>query len=209
MAHLQTAAVGRRGRAWSSPRGNFMASYLGWPARDISEFPQISFVAALALYDVLNRYTDAPALKWPNDILCDGRKISGILLETVQFQARFGIVAGIGVNLAHTPPMSELEDRALAPVSLRELGADVAPETFLNELAYSFDARYRHWNAHGFAGVRDAWLARASGLGQRLTARLPDREHTGTFEDVSHNGSLVLRTKSQVLEIPAADIYDP
>jgi BirA family biotin operon repressor/biotin-[acetyl-CoA-carboxylase] ligase len=204
LARRQTAARGRRGRAWSAPMGNFGASLLFRP----EGAPALrSFVAALGLFDAMVAVTGRPelfTLKWPNDVLLSGRKLAGILLET---GAGGTLIVGVGVNLAGAPDPEALEPDALRPISLREAtGVAIAPEELLDLLAPAIDAWERRLAAEGFAPLRAAWLARAARLGEALVARLPGRSITGRFETVDESGALVLATASGRLALPAADI---
>lgn len=209
LALEQTAARGRRGRSWFHPKGNFAATYLSYPDKPIAELPQMSFVTALALSDAIATQTGTSVqLKWPNDLLMGRRKVSGILLETAQTTTRFGLITGVGVNLKTSPPHEELEMSSLSPTSLyEETGTLVEPTEMLNLL----DKATRHWEAiwltQGFSPIREAWLARAIGLQTRITARLPNAEHEGIFEDIDETGSLVLKTRETRLVLPAADVY--
>jgi len=205
LARRQTAARGRRGRAWSAPAGNFGASLLMRPPG----LPALrSFVAALGLFDAMVAVTGRPelfALKWPNDVLLSGGKLAGILLET----GRGGtLVIGIGVNLAGSPDPARLEPGAVRPVSLRAAtGLVIAPEEFLDLLAPALQAWEDRLLADGFAPLRAAWLARATRLGEEITARLPDRAITGRFETVDETGALVLATAAGRVALPAAEVY--
>lgn len=207
----QTAARGRRGRAWAHPAGNFAAT-LVLPVNDPQAAALRSFVAALALHEALVSLTGRPepfALKWPNDVLLNGGKLAGILLEGLSAGGRIaGLAIGIGVNLAEVPGVSAVEPGALRPVSLaQETGARVTPHDLLAALAPA----YARWEAQvstfGFAPIRTAWLARAARLGQTLTARLPTEEITGTFREVDEEGRLVLETLQGLRRIAAGDIF--
>ena len=170
----------------------------------------MSFVSALAVFDTASKYAkqQSLSLKWPNDLLLNGAKLSGILLETVQHNGRFGLIIGIGVNLVHGPVEDLLEARSLPGATLVECSEDeIAPEEFLIGLANAMEHWQSRWMSEGFVPIREAWLSRATGLGSQITARLPDREYEGVFEDVDEVGSLVLRTKSSVVVLPAADVY--
>lgn len=171
-----------------------------------------SFVAALALYDACVAVTgrsDGFALKWPNDVLLNGGKLAGILLESAgQGTAMAYLAIGIGVNLVAAPEADKVEARALRPVSLlSETGAQVDPESFLGHLALAYAAREDQFVTYGFAPVRTAWLDRAARLGQVITARTGTTETTGTFETVDASGNLVLLTAQGRVSIPAADVF--
>ena len=207
LAHRQTAARGRRGRAWVSPPGNFSATLLIRPDGGAPAFALRSFVAALALRDALVAATgraDLFALKWPNDVLLAERKLAGILLE-----ASGGALAiGFGVNLAAAPGLSEVEPEAVPPVALAEAtGVRIGAEAFLDLLAPSFARWEARLTRDGFAPLREAWLGHAARLGQPITARLPGCEVSGAFETIDETGALVLGTASGRIALPAAEIH--
>ncbi|MCL6283960.1 biotin--[acetyl-CoA-carboxylase] ligase [Ruegeria sp. 2012CJ41-6] len=212
LAHRQTAARGRRGRAWANPSGNLAATLVMRPFGTTENAALRSFIAALALFDACVAVTgraDGLALKWPNDVLLNGGKLAGILLESAgQGQGVSYLAIGIGVNLAEAPSAAQVEAGAVRPVSLlSETGALVAPEDFLTELAAAY-ARYEtQFQSYGFEPIRQAWLARAARLGEVITARTSTSETVGTFETVDGQGNLVLLTAKGRVSIPAADIY--
>ena len=203
----QTAARGRRGRAWVNPVGN-LAATLVMPLEDAPELRALrSFVAALALFDAIAEVTgrvDGLSLKWPNDVLLNGGKLAGILLESLGPC----LSVGIGVNLVSAPDAGEVEAHAVRPVSLlSETGVDVAPEVFLDVLTAAY-ARYEaQFQTYGFAPIREAWLSRAARLGEVITARIGTTEVTGTFETVDAEGQIVLGTARGRQAIAAADIF--
>ena len=204
MALSQTAARGRRGRAWAAPAGNFGATLLMRPPGDAA---LRSFVAALGLFDAMVAVTGRPelfALKWPNDVLLGGRKLAGILLEAVNGGA---LAVGIGVNLASAPEPDTLEAGAVPPVSLRAAtGLAVDPGDFLDLLAPAVAAWEDRLADEGFAPLRTVWLARATRLGEPIVARLPGRTLEGRFETLDARGALVLATDAGRVVLPAADI---
>lgn len=211
LARRQTAARGRRGRAWSSPEGNFAASLLIHPQGGPAAAALQSFVAALALADTLADFAPGAdvALKWPNDVLLAGRKVSGILLESSGAGRGLAhLVIGIGVNLAAAPPAAALEPGAVPAVALAEVtGRAPDPEDFLDRLAPAV-ARWQHrLDTEGFAPLRAAFLARAARLGQEITARTGRETLTGRFDGLDDTGALLLATAAGLRAIPAADIY--
>lgn len=207
LALEQTAARGRRGRAWSTPRGNFAATLVMARPEDPGTAALRSFVTSLALYEALVAVTGRPgdfALKWPNDVLLKGGKLAGILLESLGAH----LVIGIGVNLAHAPPAGALEPGALRPVTLAGEGATrIAPEDFLDTLAAAYALREAQFRAHGFAPIRRTWLEHAARRGERIRARTMRDEITGIFEDVDARGHLILRTEQGRVPIAAADVF--
>lgn len=209
----QTAGRGRRGRVWNDPKGNFAGTLLLHPNQPPDQVALRSFVASLALYDAfvaVTGRTDGLSLKWPNDVLLNGGKVAGILLESVGIAA--GAVShlaiGFGVNLAHAPDNAQVETRATSPVSvMSQTGAAVDPEGFLDALAPAYARWELQFVTYGFEPIRTAWLARAARLGEVITARTMRDETTGTFETVDSAGNLVLNTAIGRTAIPAADIF--
>lgn len=210
MARRQSAGRGRRGRAWADPAGNLAATLVLWPEEDAATAALRSFVAALALYDAVAAVTGRPealALKWPNDVLLNGGKLAGILLESAGAGGRLDHLAiGIGVNLAGVP--DAVEPSGLRPVSLAgETGVAVTQDAFLAELAAAYARHEARFQVEGFAPIRADWLARAARLGETLTARTGNTETRGRFETVDSAGNLVLSTPQGRAVIPAADVY--
>jgi BirA family biotin operon repressor/biotin-[acetyl-CoA-carboxylase] ligase len=209
-AESQTAGRGRRGRAWVSEPGNLYASLLLTEPAPAATAAQLCFVAALALHDAVleSCHGLAPAdlkLKWPNDLLLGGRKIAGILVAGVSLAGGRGAAAiGFGVNCRHHPEGVEFPAADLA-----RCGFSVSPMDLLTALGRSMRYRLDEWDRGGnFSAVRSAWLARASGVGQAIEVRLPDRALSGTFEAVDADGALVLKHADGKREtINAGDVF--
>lgn len=206
LSRVQTAGRGRRGRAWVAPVGNFTASYATRWTRGAEAAAQVSFVAALALDRALSSVVEPArlALKWPNDVLLDGGKLAGILLESSGAASDMGLVVGIGINLIAAPPADQLEDGARPAVAL---DGSVTPEGFLDRLAPNFDEVMTQFCTYGFAPIRAAWLARAAHLGQSIVARTGRDTRRGVFEGIDERGALLLREDGMLYSIDAADIY--
>ncbi|MEO0894424.1 MAG: biotin--[acetyl-CoA-carboxylase] ligase [Pseudomonadota bacterium] len=212
MAEKQTAARGRRGRGWAMPEGNFAATLVLQPDEPADQVALRSFVAALALFDALVAVTgraESFALKWPNDVLLNGGKLAGILLESAgSGDAARHLLIGIGVNLTSAPEISEVDTGAVRPVAvLSETGIALKPDAFLDHLAAAYAAWEHQFVTFGFAPVREAWLVRAARLGEVITARTGTTETTGTFETVDETGRLVLKTPGGRQAISAADVF--
>ncbi|MDP5104285.1 MAG: biotin--[acetyl-CoA-carboxylase] ligase [Erythrobacter sp.] len=167
VAFRQTAGRGRQGREWFDGTGNFMGSTLVALREDDPPPASLSFVAALAVRDAAQAALDGGsgiALKWPNDVLLNGGKLSGILLEMV----RGYIVVGIGVNLARAPQLPDRQTAALADVI-----APPAVEDFAASLAEHFARRLAQWRAQGLSAT----------LGQFLTASIHAQGSPVTVHD--------------------------
>ena len=206
LANEQSEGVGRRGRAWSSQRGNFSATLLMPIFEGLSTVALHSFVASLALRDALVYITDAPEkfdLKWPNDVLMEGGKVAGILLETCGINSSH-LSIGIGVNLAILPELDKVEEGSTPP---RCLNGIIEPSNFLKILAHFFSIREIQFKSYGFASIRTDWLQNAARLGEIITARLSNNEITGIFETVDEQGGVVLQAGDTRHVIHAADIF--
>jgi BirA family biotin operon repressor/biotin-[acetyl-CoA-carboxylase] ligase len=207
-AAVQTAGRGRRGRAWSTERGNLAATLLMTTDLAPAEAAQISFVAALAAAELADACLGAGAakLKWPNDVLVFGRKAVGILVESGgRPDGRLWLAVGIGVNLAHAP--TDVERPATAFAEHMASGAP-QPLEALEVLATAFERWRRLWATQGFAPVAQGWTARAHGLGARCEARLPNRTISGVAEGLDLDGALRLRLDDGALErITAGDVF--
>ncbi len=212
LAERQSAGRGRRGRAWISPVGNLTCTLLLRPQCSPAKAGELSFVAGLALHDATTSLVSPEgvgevALKWPNDLLIAGKKASGILLES-ESDGRTDVAwlaIGIGLNLAHYP-----EDTPYPATSLKAQGGTVPSiEDVLVALATAFDRWFLLWKApEGFATVRKAWLARARGLGEKITVRLGDETLEGVFEGIAHDGALQLRLDGgSIRSISAGDVF--
>lgn len=208
----QTSGRGRRARAWASPRGNFHGTLLMFPTERPDQVALRSFAAALALREALVTLTGLPeafSLKWPNDVLLNGGKLAGILLEATSAGAGVQALAiGIGVNLIAHPDPSLMEPGALPAVSLlSETGLRITPEVFLDHLAPAYARREALFTAQGFAPLREAWLAHAARLGETIRARTGKDTQLGVFDTIDSQGNLILMTATGRLEIPAAEVF--
>lgn len=213
MAQQQIKGRGRRGRPWTSSKGNFAATLVLFPREGLNKIALRSYVTALAVYEALAMVTTARptalALKWPNDVLLNGGKVSGILLETIVLQGGgMGLAIGVGVNLAKVPERIRLEARAALPVSvLGETGVEVEPANLLEALAAAYARFEMQFVSYGFAPIRQAWLARAAHLGETITARAGGREITGRFDTIDETGQLVLYNAKGRQVVVAADVF--
>jgi len=202
-AERQTGGRGRQGRTWVSPPGNLYTSTLVRLRPTDPEPASLALVAAVALDEAVRAHLGdgaVPTLKWPNDLLLGGAKLSGILLE----RGGDAVVIGVGVNLAHHP-----RDIDRIATSLAAHGAIVDPAIFQDTLAEVFARWLGIWRGQGLAPVRSRWLKRAHPPGTPLTARLPDDTAVeGLFDGLDPSGALVLRLADGGRRvIHAADIF--
>lgn len=210
-ADEQTAGRGRRGRAWASPKGNFYATACYGFDGSPEEAAKISFVAAIAAAKALKAYTltSQPSLKWPNDVLMEGRKIAGLLLEAKPGR----VLIGIGVNLISHPEggninathlLEHLDPAALSSDEPEFTGA----EGFLAIIARCFDKAFRNHLAYGFSATRADWTALATGLPGPVTVRLPHETFSGLAEALLENGALrVAAQDGTIRNVHAGDVF--
>lgn len=207
----QTAGRGRRGRAWTTGRGNLAASLLLVDPAPQAVAATISFVAGLALHRAIIDLTGpAPSaglkLKWPNDLLLAGRKVSGILVEGEKLaDGRFALAVGIGVNCRSHPE----EGTVHAAGDLVSAGVAVECEALFERLAVNMAEEIHRWDkGAGFADIRSAWLDRAFGVGEPITVNLADRSIEGRFDTLDDAGRLVLgRPDGGSETISAGDLF--
>ena len=210
-ADQQTAGRGRRGREWSSPLGNFYGTacykFDGTP----DQAAKLSFVAAIAVAKALSAYTVSvqPSLKWPNDVLMDGRKVAGLLLEA---KAGF-VLIGIGVNLVSHPeggnvPATHLLQHIDPSVLECDEPEFTGAEGFLAILSRCFEKAYRKHLAYGFSATRADWTELASGLLGPVTVRLSSETFTGEAESLLANGALRVRLQDGTMrDVHAGDVF--
>lgn len=201
-ADRQTGGRGRQGRAWVSPPGNFHGSTIVRMRATDPPAATLALVAAVAVAESVSVYL-APSrasIKWPNDVLIDGAKLAGILLE----RAGDAVVIGIGVNLAHHPAET---DRIATSIAAH--GAAPGPADFAQTLVEAFARWLGMWRGQGIAPVRARWLERAHPVGTALTVRLPAGDTIdGLFGGLDAGGALVLRLADGATRvIHAGDVF--
>lgn len=202
VADRQSAGRGRAGRQWSDGHGNFMGSTVARLLPGDPPAPTLSLVAGVALHRTLCRLVGAlpdMVLKWPNDVLIDGAKLAGILLE----RQGDAVVVGIGVNLAQAP---QLPDRPT--MALSGLGHTIARDAFAQSLADEWHTALANWHQHGWATLRQDWLTRAHPRGTLLSVRDPAAGTIiGAFAGLEPDGAALLRlADGQCRAIHAGDI---
>lgn len=211
VARRQTAGRGRRGRAWVSETGNLAATLLTRTHRPAHEAAQITFVAALAAAELLDAFAASSlvTIKWPNDVMLDGVKAVGILVESGPHpEGGLWLAVGVGVNLAHAPEGTERPAIALSSRLRPDIAYAPPIEAAAEVLAETFAAWEDRWNTLGFAPVLDGWTARTRGLFGPATARLEHETVSGMADGVEPDGALRLRlANGEIRRISAGDVF--
>lgn len=201
IAASQTGGYGRRGRAWMESAGNLyftmVQDFIG-----ATQLGYLPYVIGLALYDAVAEHLSDPLLlrlKWPNDVLIEGQKISGILIEVSDDK----LLIGIGVNVAMRPetdqPVACIDEYAASAMGV---------ETLLHDFLHHYALWLARAEQGGFAAIKADWLARAFMQGQEITARLANGTVlTGIFKDLDAHGALVLQGETAHHVITSADIF--
>ncbi len=211
-AKRQTNGRGRMGRSWVSAEGNFFVSVLLAPDVPLAKCPQLSFVAALAVAETLEAIVADPkdiACKWPNDILCAGKKLGGILLEAFSTtegaaKRRNWVAVGVGINIDSAP------EHVMFPATcLRDAGVEIiSAKIVLSRFMHHFIHRYDEWVNHGFENIEKDWVARAYHLGKPIEVIVGETQHEGTYMGIDGGGNLMLRdTKGKITTIAAGDVF--
>ena len=211
VAKKQTNGRGRVDRSWLDPSGNFSGSILIKIDEDLQSLALRSFVAALAVFDAIDQKISKKhelVIKWPNDLLLNGKKICGILLETRNFGTVSALVIGIGVNLLSSPNLDKNQNIIIKPGSiLGETGIKLDPIDFSELIADQYALRENQFRSMGFSKIREIWMDRATKLGKRIIARTPNVEYHGIFDSVDEKGQLILITNGEKKKIAAAEIF--
>ncbi|MGA9658099.1 MAG: biotin--[acetyl-CoA-carboxylase] ligase [Asticcacaulis sp.] len=200
MAREQTNGIGQHGKSWVGTKGNFMASRWEVMKIDIRSVPQLSFVTALAVYEMLRPVvpdTDPfMRIKWPNDILHRGRKLCGILVQTEPCSEpdHIGVVIGIGMNIRVAPVLE-----SYPTVALRDISPDAKPpepEALLHKLNGHLDGVLDLWRSKDFNAIAKAWLKRAYGVNRIVTVNSDDGQgpFSGQIVGLDPYGALEVKT---------------
>lgn len=207
MADTQTAGRGRRGRIWHSPPGNLYCSILLRPQCPPRDAANLSFAAALAVADaVLPLLPDGIDLrfKWPNDVLLNGKKVAGILIESEARGDELSYaVVGAGVNIASFPPDTEFPATSLDAAC----GASIPVREVMEAYFDGIRVWYGRWRGEGFAPLRKAWLARAAHIGETIEVRLASERVLGRFADLDETGALILESNAGRRAVTAGDVF--
>lgn len=211
-AEVQTAGRGRRGRSWSTGPGDLAATLLTTTSRPPAEAAQVSFVMALAVHELAASFAPPSLvkLKWPNDVLLAGGKVSGILIDSGRLKEKDGLwlAIGVGVNLAGAPSDLERPASAIADHLAGEAAAPPAADAALERLDQAFTRWMQVWDAEGFAAIAEAWTERAQGMGAPCQVRLDTEQFAGVAEALELDGALRVRlADGQVRRVSAGDVF--
>lgn len=211
VARRQTAGRGRRGRQWESQDGNLFSTLMQVTRKSPAEAAQVTFVAALAIADLLDAWAPASlvTIKWPNDVMLAGQKASGVLVESGAHESGgLWLAVGIGINLVSAPEGTERPATALAHHLRGDAASPPTIEAAAAKLAAAFHVWMTRWETLGFQPILDAWTARTAGLDGPAVARLGRETIEGRAEGVGPDGALKLRLADGSLRlISAGDVF--
>lgn len=212
-AFKQEEGRGRQGRSWISEKGNLYISLLLRPQKKLADYGQMAFVSALAVKDALILAEVKPQyiqIKWPNDILLEGRKISGLLLEAGKDQqgADF-LILGLGLNIFHAPEeRCKMADYAIGFRNTETQHQEYMIKHFRDVVLDRLNYRYSQWHKEGFSPLRSEWLSYAARLGESISVKLPQEVCEGIFESLDEQGALLLQEKSGITrKIHSGDVF--
>ena len=209
-AKRQTDGRGRMGRNWISSEGNLFVTILLAPHADLKKCAQLSFVAALAVAETLEGIVETPEhirCKWPNDVLCDSKKIGGILLESFSattLGAPNWVAVGIGINIDSAP------EHVMFPATcLRDAGVElISAKIVLSRFVHHFIGRYDAWANKGFSAIEEGWMERTYHLGKPIEVIVGETQFEGTYEGIDGAGRLLLRDrKGKIMPVVAGDVF--
>jgi BirA family biotin operon repressor/biotin-[acetyl-CoA-carboxylase] ligase len=206
IAAQQSSGRGRSGRIWQSPLGNLYFSFIH-KVQNKNLLEVISFLVATSLNQTARFFLPNKQVKienkWPNDLLIDGKKISGILIENKKSKfGEFDCVIGVGINLISSPV-----DIAYPATNFIELESSVERIQFLEKFLENFFILINKFQNFGFEPIRNLWIANAFRLKQEIILNLFNKKLSGIFEDIDKNGFLILRKKdSSKVTIDTAEI---
>ena len=208
-AMRQTQGRGRHGRQWDSPAGNLYCSLLLEPDVDPATAAELGFVLGISIRECIVNLVPANCVvrcKWPNDVLVDGQKIAGVLLEATARQHAIRVVAGIGINLVSHPV-----ETPYPATDLKSVGAENGNPALVLKAVMNAVFQWREtWMRQGFTAVREAWLERAAGLGEAIEVKLSERTLSGTFMSLNDSGALELCDADGIAHtVTAGDVFFP
>lgn len=194
----QSSGRGRQGRSWEGPMGNLYLSLALKPDIVPRNAGQIAFVAGMAVYETVRSLLGEDkniALKWPNDVLVDGCKIAGLLIE----KHEDFYILGIGLNILAPPDnaagLQEMSDKRLPVNPVRDMLLDI------------LSAYITRWEKEGFEVIREQWMRQAAFVNEEIKVRLPQETISGIFKGIDNKGALLLETDNQTQRIWSGDVF--
>ena len=205
VSETQHSGRGRRGREWHSPKGGIYISFILKPNVPPERAPQITLLSSVALVETLNSMKSKmnAKIKWPNDILISGRKISGILTELSSDMEKINyVVVGIGINLN-----TDLEDLPEKAASLKvEMGQEISVKLFLKSFFERYDIVYQEYLDNGIDQIIEKWKKNSDTLGKNVKIIGINETYDGLAKDIDENGALILKTKEKEIKVYSGDV---
>ena len=211
VAEFQTQGKGRKGRSWFSPAGKgIYVSFILRPRISPNEAPKLTLMASVAIAEAILACAPVDVvIKWPNDILIGGKKVAGILTEIkAEMDKIHHVVIGVGINV-NTPSESfPLDIRDIATSLLKETGRTFSRTVMLKTCLEFLEKQYEIFEMHGFDNILDRWKQLANMAGRKITVDVLDKSYTGTVEDVSEDGYLIIRDQEgDIKRIVSGDVF--
>ena len=210
LANSQKTGYGRKKRNWVSAEGNLFASIVSFPKKQIENWQQVSFIAALAIYQAIQEVAREqgvdiePTLKWPNDIYIGDSKLAGVIIETIANAKGdlSSLIVGIGVNTRSSPRLENYLTTCLLQHSII-----VSPIDLLGKLVYWYDNYYSKWESQGFFKIRELWMKKAYKRNDIITVSDGTKRVVGKFVGLDSSGSLQIQIAGgQVCSLSVGDV---
>jgi BirA family transcriptional regulator, biotin operon repressor / biotin---[acetyl-CoA-carboxylase] ligase len=206
VAKHQTKGRGRRGRVWESLPGNLHLTYLTYLDIPLSEAPQLSLVACVALGEELLNWippTHNLTYKWPNDLLLNGKKVGGLLLEAIPHPEKKEVcyLIGCGLNLKSYP-----QKVRYPATSFEAEGTYFALDSIQKTLVTSLEHYLSLWRKKGFDYIHALWMKRAAYLDTFISVEIGDKVQDGIFKGIDEEGAMLLKTSDGTLKISVGEV---
>jgi BirA family biotin operon repressor/biotin-[acetyl-CoA-carboxylase] ligase len=204
---IQTAGNGKKRSKWVSEKGNLYLSFITKTNASLVESAKYTFISSLAIGETIRSFVSCNIpinYKWPNDVLLNEKKVSGILLETIRdINNNNWLIIGMGVNINNTP--TDIDIDCVSISSFCNGGADI--DKFMVNLIENFTNKENIWKNKGFSYIRASWLDNAYKLGQVIKVNLPKEIIEGTFKGISNNGELEIVLNNEILSISSGEVF--
>jgi BirA family biotin operon repressor/biotin-[acetyl-CoA-carboxylase] ligase len=215
IARTQTAGKGQKSRSWASVSGNLHASILLQTDLPANRLKELSFLTAVALHKTITAYINKLKisnidikLKWPNDILIEGKKLAGILLESTRFNNKNYVIIGVGVNTHFLPEIKNVPVTSLLNEGIVIRHSD----DFLSAFMLKFETYYNKWLVeNSFASIKKEWLKNAYYLNKNVTLNDGIQKISGIFKGIDEDGGICIKIEKngQIHSFSSGDItYD-